>query len=113
MALHHAILILGPFLPHRSANTPFVTHRCSGSPAEFPLLCCFTTEISDHAILSRIVALRSFVLRVTVYDVLQYLASGMTTQQILQDFPYLTADDVQACLAYAADRERTQLVVNA
>ncbi len=52
-------------------------------------------------------------MRVTVYDVLQYLASGMTTQQILQDFPYLTADDVQACLAYAADRERTQLVVNA
>ena len=52
-------------------------------------------------------------MRVTVYNVLQYLASGMTTQQILQDFPYLTADDVQACLGYAADRERTQLVVNA
>jgi len=44
------------------ANPQFGTHHCSGSPAEFPLLCCFTTEISDQAILSRIVALRSFVL---------------------------------------------------
>jgi uncharacterized protein (DUF433 family) len=52
-------------------------------------------------------------MRVTVYDVLDYLASGMTPQQILQDFPYLTAEDIQACLAYAADRERTQLTVRA
>ena len=52
-------------------------------------------------------------MRVTVYDVLEYLASGMTQQQILLDFPYLTAEDIQACLAYAADRERTQLTVNA
>ena len=52
-------------------------------------------------------------MRVTVYDVLEYLASGMTQQQILQDFPYLTAEDIQACLAYAADRERMQLAVRA
>ena len=52
-------------------------------------------------------------MRVTVYDVLDYLASGMTQQQILQDFPYLTADDIRACFAYAADRERMQLAVNA
>ncbi len=52
-------------------------------------------------------------LRVTVYDVLDYLASGMTPQQILEDFDYLTAEDIQACLAYAADREKHQLVVNA
>ncbi len=52
-------------------------------------------------------------MRMTVYDVLEYLASGMTQQQILQDFPYLTAEDVQACLAYAADRERAQLTVRA
>jgi len=45
-------------------------------------------------------------LRITVYDVLEYLASGMTPSEILQDFPYLTAEDIQACLAYAADRER-------
>jgi uncharacterized protein (DUF433 family) len=45
-------------------------------------------------------------LRVTVYDVLEYLASGMTTEQILKDFPYLTGADIQACLEYAADRER-------
>jgi hypothetical protein len=44
------------------ANAEFGTHRCSGSPNEFPLLCCFTTETSDPAIVSRIVALRSFVL---------------------------------------------------
>lgn len=43
-------------------------------------------------------------MRMTVYDVLEYLASGMTTQEILDDFPYLTNDDILACLAYAADR---------
>jgi uncharacterized protein (DUF433 family) len=47
-------------------------------------------------------------MRITVYDVLEYLASGMTREQILQDFPFLTSDDIQACLAYAADRERMQ-----
>ena len=51
-------------------------------------------------------------MRMTVYDVLEYLASGMTQQQILQDFPDLTAEDIRACLAYAADRERTQLSVS-
>lgn len=49
-------------------------------------------------------------LRVTVYDVLDYLASGMTHAQILQEFPYLTEDDIRACLAYAADRERKLVV---
>lgn len=52
-------------------------------------------------------------LRVTVYDVLEYLASGMTREQILKDFPYLTANDIQACLEYAADRERHLLAANA
>jgi len=45
-------------------------------------------------------------LRITVYDVLEYLASGMTHEQILADLPYLTEQDILACLAYAADRER-------
>ena len=45
-------------------------------------------------------------LRITVYDVLDYLASGMTEQDILHDFPELTSDDIKACLAFAADRER-------
>jgi uncharacterized protein (DUF433 family) len=45
-------------------------------------------------------------IRITVYDVLSYLASGMTEQEILSDFPDLTRDDILACLAYAADRER-------
>ena len=45
-------------------------------------------------------------LRITVYDVLDYLASGMTHQELLYDFPYLTEDDIRACLAFAADRER-------
>lgn len=45
-------------------------------------------------------------LRMTVQDVLDYLASGMTTEEILADFPNLTATDIRACLAYAADRER-------
>jgi uncharacterized protein (DUF433 family) len=45
-------------------------------------------------------------LRITVSDVLEYLASGMSVAEILADFPDLTADDVRACLAFAADRER-------
>jgi len=45
-------------------------------------------------------------LRITVYDVLEYLASGMTHAEVLQEFPYLTEEDIRACLAYAADRER-------
>lgn len=39
-------------------------------------------------------------MRMTVYDVLEYLTSGMTTQEILDDFPYLTHDDIMACLAF-------------
>ncbi len=50
-------------------------------------------------------------MRITVYDVLSYLAAGRTTAELLDDFPYLTAEDVQACLAYAAERERRMLVV--
>ena len=49
-------------------------------------------------------------MRITVYDVLSYLAAGMTSQEILEDFPYLTAADIMACLSYAADRERQSLV---
>ncbi len=45
-------------------------------------------------------------LRISVYDVLDYLASGMTEAQILEDFPELTSEDLKACLAFAADRER-------
>jgi uncharacterized protein (DUF433 family) len=52
-------------------------------------------------------------LRITVADVLGYLAAGMTHEQILQDFPYLAEQDIFACLAYAADRERNATVVAA
>jgi uncharacterized protein (DUF433 family) len=45
-------------------------------------------------------------LRITVYDVLEYLAGGMAQEEILREFPYLTREDIQACLAFAADRER-------
>ena len=45
-------------------------------------------------------------LRITVYEVLEYLASEMTEKEILEDFPDLTHSDLKACLAYAADRER-------
>ena len=44
--------------------------------------------------------------RITVYDVLEYLAGGMTEKEILADFPDLSAEDVKACLAFAAARER-------
>ncbi len=49
-------------------------------------------------------------MRITVYDVLSYLAAGMTVAEILDDFPYLEAEDIQACLAFAAERERGMLV---
>jgi uncharacterized protein (DUF433 family) len=45
-------------------------------------------------------------LRITVYDVLDYLASGMTEDELPRDFPDLTREDIRACLAFAADRER-------
>lgn len=45
-------------------------------------------------------------LRITVYEVLEYLASEMTEEEILEDFPDLTREDLKACIAYAADRER-------
>jgi uncharacterized protein (DUF433 family) len=51
-------------------------------------------------------------LRITVYDVLEYLASGMTKEEILSDFPDLTLQDIQACLSFAADRERNSLVIH-
>ena len=44
--------------------------------------------------------------RMTVTDVLEYLAGGMTQEELLGEFPDLTAEDIRACLAYAADRER-------
>jgi uncharacterized protein (DUF433 family) len=52
-------------------------------------------------------------LRITVYDVLEYLASGMTHAEILHQFPYLTEADIRACLAFAADRERKLEILTA
>ena len=51
--------------------------------------------------------------RITVYDVLEYLAGGMTEDQILSDFPSLKREDIRACLAFAADRERRLASSNA
>ena len=50
-------------------------------------------------------------MRITVYDVLSYLAAGMTQDEVLADFPYLTNEDILACLSYAAERERHTLVI--
>ena len=52
-------------------------------------------------------------LRITVYDVLDYLAGGMSEAEILRDFPDLTTQDIKACLAFAADRERRLLTIPA
>ena len=106
------------------ANAQFGTHRCSGSPSEFPLLCCFTTEISDPAIVSRIVALRSFVLLGVVFETdrsaqLKVVADGLRKAQTL---PHPWADLIRhlpnpdeaperwllAALSYAESR-RTEL----
>lgn len=45
-------------------------------------------------------------LRITVYDILDYLAGGMSVEEILEDFPDLTREDILASIAFAADRER-------
>ena len=47
--------------------------------------------------------------RISVGDILEYLASGMSEDEILSDLPQLTRDDIRACLAYAAERERRTL----
>jgi uncharacterized protein (DUF433 family) len=52
-------------------------------------------------------------MRITVQDVLEYLASGMTEDEIVRDFPELTREDIKACLAFAADRERKLFVASA
>jgi uncharacterized protein (DUF433 family) len=50
-------------------------------------------------------------MRITVYDILSYLAAGMTMEEILEDFPQLTSEDILASLAYAADAEKNKLVL--
>ncbi|EAZ91754.1 DUF433 domain-containing protein [Crocosphaera chwakensis] len=50
-------------------------------------------------------------MRITVYDVLGWLASGMSHEEILDDFPELTEEDIKACLEFAANRERHRLAV--
>ena len=52
-------------------------------------------------------------LRITVQDVLEYLASGMSEDEVLADFPELTREDIRACLAFAADRERRLMSIPA
>jgi uncharacterized protein (DUF433 family) len=62
-----------------------------------PLLANFYRDVSGSQVRG---------LRITVYEVLEYLASEMTEAEILDDFPDLTREDLKACIAYAADRER-------
>jgi uncharacterized protein (DUF433 family) len=52
-------------------------------------------------------------MRMTVSDVLSYLASGMSETEIIEDFPELTLEDIRACLAFAADRERHTRLIKA
>ncbi len=50
-------------------------------------------------------------MRITVYDVLSCLAAGMSYEELLEDFPYLTKRDILACLSYAAEREQQTLIL--
>jgi len=52
-------------------------------------------------------------LRITVYEVLEMMAEGMTSAEIIEDFPELQADDIAACLAFAANREHNLYTLNA
>ncbi|HUX92647.1 MAG TPA: DUF433 domain-containing protein [Ignavibacteriaceae bacterium] len=49
--------------------------------------------------------------RITVYDILEYLASGMTVEDVLKDFNELNKNDILACLSYAADREKKSIIL--
>jgi uncharacterized protein (DUF433 family) len=49
-------------------------------------------------------------MRITVYDILEYLVGGMTEAEILEDFSELTVEDIKACLEFAADREKKLFV---
>ena len=51
-------------------------------------------------------------MRITVYDILEYLAGGMTETEILEDFSELTSADIKACLAFAADHEKKLFVAS-
>lgn len=51
-------------------------------------------------------------MRITVYDILEYLAGGMTEAEILEDFSELTSEDIKACLAFAAEREKKLFVAS-
>ncbi|MEH1883937.1 MULTISPECIES: DUF433 domain-containing protein [unclassified Nostoc] len=51
-------------------------------------------------------------MRITVYDILEYLAGGMTEAEILEDFSELTSEDIKACLAFAGDRKNKLFVVS-
>jgi len=51
-------------------------------------------------------------LRITVYDIIDYLASGMSREEILHDFPELTNDDITAALQYVSNRERRKIIVS-
>ena len=50
-------------------------------------------------------------MRITVYDVLSYLAAGMSMEEVIDDFPKLTKNDILACLAYVADAEKSKLIL--
>jgi uncharacterized protein (DUF433 family) len=52
-------------------------------------------------------------MRITVYDILEYLASGMSESQIINDFPELVTEDIKACLLFAADREKKLVKISA
>jgi len=51
-------------------------------------------------------------MRITVYDILEYFAGGMTEAEILEDFSELTTSDIKACLAFAADSEKSTNLIN-
>jgi uncharacterized protein (DUF433 family) len=70
---------------------------------------CYTYSVSDRITIepgkrSGKPCIRG--MRIAVADVFQYLASGMSVEQILKEFPELTEEDIRACLTFAADRER-------
>lgn len=51
-------------------------------------------------------------MRITVYDVLEYLAGGMSVEEVLHDFPELTQEDIRACFAFAADHKRREKAIS-
>jgi uncharacterized protein (DUF433 family) len=128
MGRHDKLKLVGHW-PHAHLEYPFGLWLCCSAPLRLEAVAKlnrrgaedFALDASFHRPYSHSMNYRDYItidpnkrggkpcvrgLRITVYEVLEYMASNMSDEQILADFPDLTREDLKACIAFAADRER-------